>query len=86
MVLPGWADCYDFAHRAEMLGVGRWGSRKSKPRFATLELAPVLIDVVVGEKAQAMRRRAKAIARMVAEKGEGRDLAAKVLLDELRGA
>jgi hypothetical protein len=43
----------------------------------------VLIDVVLGEQSHVMRRRAKGIARLAAEKGEGRDIAARVLLDEI---
>ena len=83
VVLPGWADCYDFAHRAEMLGIGRWGNCKAKPRWEAHELGPVLVDVVFGPRAEVMRRRAKGIARLAREKGEGRDFAAKVLLAEM---
>jgi hypothetical protein len=81
-VLPGWADCYDFALRVELLGVGRWGSRRARPRWAAKELGPVIVDVMFGENAEQIRRRARDTARMLAEKGEGRDIAARTLLEE----
>ncbi len=37
----------------------------------------------IWKSAQAMRRRAKGVARLAAEKGEGRYIAAQVLLDEI---
>ena len=82
VVLPGWADCYDYAQRAEMLGIGRWGSRIARPRWAAAELGPVLVDVIFGEKAQAIRQRAQEVARRTAEQGEGRNIAARHLLSD----
>lgn len=38
VVLPMWADLYDFAVRAEYLGVGVWGSRKAAPYVSVLSL------------------------------------------------
>ena len=84
MTLPVWADTYDFAHRGEMLGVGRWGSRTAAPGYTTNELGPVLVDVVLGPRSEWMRQLAQEWARTCAEKGEGRDIAAEALVAELR--
>ena len=83
MTLPPWADCYDFAYRGEMLGIGRWGSRKNAPEWAADELGPVLADVVLGPGAETRRARAKELALMCAQKGEGRIVAARELLKDL---
>ncbi|KAK3400338.1 hypothetical protein B0T20DRAFT_478186 [Sordaria brevicollis] len=54
VILPPWMDCYDFARRAEFLGIGRWGNRlasaaseNSGKLCDTKELADGLIDVVL---------------------------------------
>jgi hypothetical protein len=83
VVLPVWADTYDFAHRAERFGVGVWGSRKAAPRYAAAELGPALVEVVCGPQAESMRTRAKEWAKRCADWGEGRDIAAKTLLEEM---
>lgn len=51
VILPSWLDCYDFANRAEILGVGRWGSKQGCPRWTEGELGPILIDVVLDKHA-----------------------------------
>ncbi|KAJ4857933.1 hypothetical protein T069G_08830 [Trichoderma breve] len=82
LVLPGWADCYDFANRAELIGIGRWGNKKAKPRWQKDELCETLVQVIFGAKAEEINLRAKKFARKYAE-GDGRRFAAKVLLDAL---
>lgn len=83
MTLPSWADTFDFANRGEMLGVGRWGSRKAAPMYTAKELGPVLTEVVLGPGAENMRVRAKSLAKACAAKGDGRDNAAKAIIEEL---
>ncbi|KAK1983969.1 glycosyltransferase family 1 protein [Colletotrichum cereale] len=85
VVLPVWADTYDFAYRAEFLGIGKFGNRKSAPRHEARELVTALQQVVVGENARDIQERAKHIARLRLAKGEGRDVAARHILEEMSG-
>ncbi|KAK4235060.1 hypothetical protein C8A03DRAFT_18141 [Achaetomium macrosporum] len=80
--LPCWLDCYDFASRAEVLGIGRWGSRKSAPACTARELGPVVVDVVFGPNAQSMRTKVKELAALCA-KAPGASVAAAAILDEI---
>ncbi|KAK1966896.1 family 1 glycosyltransferase [Colletotrichum sublineola] len=85
VVLPVWADTYDFAHRAEFLGIGKFGNRKSAPKHKTRELVAALQQVVVGERARVFQEKAKHIARLRLDKGEGRDVAAEHILRKISG-
>ncbi|KAM5347382.1 hypothetical protein ACJ41O_010387 [Fusarium nematophilum] len=79
VVLPAWADCYDFANRAELLGVGRWANKGAKPRWKKDELGACLVDVVLGPESEKIRLRAKELGKKYPEEG-GRKKAAEVLL------
>ncbi|SPQ23085.1 03f8b00b-9304-4255-8b5f-6a0b5eeade64 [Thermothielavioides terrestris] len=81
VVLPPWMDCYDFASRAEVLGIGRWGNQKTMPACTARELGPILIDVVLGPKAPAMRARVQELAALCA-KSPGAAVAAAAVLEE----
>ena len=81
-MLPGWADCYDFANRAELLGIGRWANKKAKPRWQESELSAALTEVVLGPSSEKMRLRAVELAQKYPESA-GRKEAARVLLDAL---
>lgn len=60
VVLPMWADLYDFAVRAEYLGVGVWGSRKAAPYWKADELSAAFLQVVGdSEEAISMRKKAR---------------------------
>ncbi|KAH8895948.1 UDP-Glycosyltransferase/glycogen phosphorylase [Thozetella sp. PMI_491] len=80
VVLPVWADTYDFAHRVETLGVGRWGSRQARPSFKASELGPILLDVVLGPRAQEYQENARRIARVCGENGGAAAIAAREIL------
>jgi UDP:flavonoid glycosyltransferase YjiC (YdhE family) len=82
LVLPGWADCYDFANRVELIGIGRWGNKKAKPRWQKDELYQTLAQVIFGAQAEEIKLQAKRFAQKYAE-GDGRRFAAEVLLDVL---
>ncbi|KAK3393451.1 glycosyltransferase family 1 protein [Podospora didyma] len=82
VVLPVWIDCFDFANRAELLGIGRWGNQRTPPRCVADELGPVLIDVVLGHRAENYKTKAMELARRCA-KERGRINAARVILDEI---
>ncbi|GAB1315439.1 hypothetical protein MFIFM68171_05649 [Madurella fahalii] len=82
VLLPSWADCYDFATRVEYLGIGRWGNKQGMPRWTASELGPILVEVVVGQDADALRVRAKELATLCSET-PGATVAAKAILAEL---
>ncbi|KAF5698761.1 glycosyltransferase family 1 [Fusarium mundagurra] len=83
VVLPAWADCYDFANRAELLGIGRWGNKSAKPRWRKKELCEALVGAILGPEAEKIRLRAQELAERYPE-GSGRRRAAEVLLEALQ--
>ncbi|KAJ3543981.1 hypothetical protein NM208_g3289 [Fusarium decemcellulare] len=82
VVLPAWADCYDFANRAELLGIGRWANKNAKPRWSKDELAASLVDVILGPSSEKILLRAQELGQKYPE-DVGRRKAAEVLLDTL---
>jgi UDP:flavonoid glycosyltransferase YjiC (YdhE family) len=81
VVLPQWTDCYDYAQRVEMLGIGRLGNRKAKPLWTAEELGSVLSDVLFGKSSDSIQRKAKAMAVVCKGKGDGAANAARLLLE-----
>ncbi|KAH0423206.1 udp-glucoronosyl and udp-glucosyl transferase family protein [Colletotrichum camelliae] len=79
VILPGWADCYDFALRAELLGIGKWASRTARPLWKRDELAKGLEEVLLGPEAMDMSKRAQELAKRHPEDA-GRDRAAEEIL------
>ncbi|PKS13400.1 hypothetical protein jhhlp_000171 [Lomentospora prolificans] len=79
ILLPPWSDCYDFANRTELLGVGRWANKKAKPRWERSELASCIIDVLFGPESTKILARAKAVAAQHPE-GAGREKAAREII------
>ncbi|KAK4143189.1 uncharacterized protein C8A04DRAFT_37726 [Dichotomopilus funicola] len=84
VVIPPWLDCYDFATRAEFLGIGRWGSKQAMPRCTTAELGPILVDVVLGPNAKAMRTKVQELAALCGQT-PGVEVAAAQLLEAASG-
>lgn len=82
VVLPVWIDCFDYANRAEVLGIGLWGNRKARPRCEARELAPVLVEAVFGAGAEGRRARARELKR-VCERDPGRMVAARSIMGEI---
>jgi hypothetical protein len=79
-------DTYDFARRAEILGIGRWGNRYSSIEWKVCkgkELGSVLVDVLVGGRASLYTRRAKELAELCKRSGGGRVVAARYILGEI---
>ncbi|KAK3294448.1 uncharacterized protein B0H64DRAFT_418347 [Chaetomium fimeti] len=72
VVLPVWMDTFDFARRAELLGIGRWGNRLTRKLCEEKELGAILTEVVAGEKAPAYAGKAKELAALCKESGGGR--------------
>ncbi|KAF7556680.1 hypothetical protein G7Z17_g1246 [Cylindrodendrum hubeiense] len=82
VVLPLWTDCYEYAQRVEMHGIGRWGTRISKPQWTSEELTRELLIVLLGERSEAMKRKAKELAAVCKANGNGAIVAAKIILEE----
>lgn len=82
-LLPAWTDCYDFANRVELLGIGRWANKEAKPRWKEEELAGALLEILFGPESAGMRKRAEEIASRHPE-WKGRQIAAQEILDYLR--
>ncbi|KAK3986524.1 hypothetical protein QBC44DRAFT_402441 [Cladorrhinum sp. PSN332] len=85
VVLPVWMDTYDFARRAEHLGIGRWGNRLSGTDKVCKgeELGSVLIDVVVGGRWSVYADNSKRLADLCKKNGGGRAIAARHILAEM---
>lgn len=82
VVLPVWMDTYDFARRAEILGIGRWGNRLAGKLCESGELGAVLVDVIAGERSSAFAHKAKELAELCRKSGGGRVVAARHILAE----
>jgi hypothetical protein len=79
MVLPMWVDLYDFAVRAEYLGIGVWGNKKAAPYWTAEELLASFLRVLDGgEEAISISEKAKELGRS-AQKEPGRIRAANEL-------
>ncbi|KAK4224320.1 hypothetical protein QBC38DRAFT_515248 [Podospora fimiseda] len=87
VVLPVWMDTYDFARRAEYLGIGRWGNRQCGADSICKgeELGSVLIDVVVGGRWSVYADNAEKLAELCKKNGGGRAIAARHILAEMDG-
>ena len=76
MVLPMWVDLYDFAVRAEFLGIGVWGNEKSAPNWTAEELGESFLRVLGdGHGAASIRQKARELG-WISQKDPGRIRAA----------
>lgn len=62
VVMPGWIDCYDFASRVELKGVGLRANKTAAPRWERAELGGVMKEVLLGERAATFKENAKKLA------------------------
>ncbi|RYP39452.1 hypothetical protein DL767_002186 [Monosporascus sp. MG133] len=85
VVLPQWTDCYDYAQRVELLGIGRLGNRATKPQWSVKELSRELCEVLLGRSSETMRQKAKDLANVCRARGNGAENAARILLHECEG-
>lgn len=77
-------DTYDFARRAEILGIGRWGNQVADKLCEGNELGSILTDVVVGERALSYAQKAQELANLCRKSGGGRVIAARHILAEIQ--
>lgn len=84
VVLPVWMDTYDFARRAEILGIGRWGNQNNNGKLCKGgELGSILIEVLMGGQWSSYVENAKRLAGICQEEGGGRVKAARNILAEI---
>ncbi|PTB77337.1 glycosyltransferase family 1 protein [Trichoderma longibrachiatum ATCC 18648] len=84
VVLPLWADLYNYAQTAEYLGVGIWPNKTLAPDWDAAGLAEAFLEVLSGNRSAAMRENAKALARRGEEYG-GRKVAARLIAEMAAG-
>lgn len=65
-----------------MHGIGRWGTRVSKPKWTAEELTRELLIVLHGERSDAMKVKARELAAVCKSNGNGAVVAARILLEE----
>ena len=85
VLLPAWTDCYDFANRVELLGIGRWGNKKAKPRWQEDELSGAILATLFGPESVEIQKTAGEVASRHPE-WEGRQKAAEEILKHFPNA
>ena len=81
VVIPAWMDCFDFACRVELLGIGVWGNKKTTGYMLPWDLGAALTEVLIGPRSQAIRDKAQELGRLC-NRVPGRVVAAKTILAE----
>ena len=72
-----WVDLYDYAVRAEFLGIGVWGNREAAPCWKAEELGTAFLRVLGdGDEAVTIRKKAHELGR-ASQKEPGRVRAAR---------
>ncbi|KLU82314.1 hypothetical protein MAPG_01387 [Magnaporthiopsis poae ATCC 64411] len=82
LVLPLWADCYNYAAMAEGLGLGIWASRQSAPDWTVEEISASMLKLLSDDDPFTVSARAKAKA--LSDKAKvrpGRDHAADIIAE-----
>jgi hypothetical protein len=74
-----WVDTYDYAIRAEWLGVGVWGNRHAAPLWTADEIGPSILKVISADRGPVYRQKATALAPPSTEMF-GRIIAAKEIV------
>ncbi|KIL95735.1 hypothetical protein FAVG1_00473 [Fusarium avenaceum] len=78
IVMPLWADLYNYAVLVESIGIGVWACPKTSPNWAVDELAQAILKVVDGGKASLlMRNKARELGDRIQASEKGHDIAAR---------
>ncbi|KAL7951336.1 hypothetical protein V8C42DRAFT_303788 [Trichoderma barbatum] len=80
VVLPLWADHYNYAQTAEYLGVGIWPNKKTAPDWEVAGLTEGFLEALSGNKSVTMRQNAQALGHKGREYG-GRKMAAQLVAE-----
>ncbi|KAM0718518.1 hypothetical protein Q7P37_005588 [Cladosporium fusiforme] len=84
IVLPMWADLYNYAQLAESGGIGVWGCRESSPEWTSQCLRDSIVKVASSADSVGFQDRARAISAEAKAQGTGRDIAAAIIADYVR--
>ena len=87
VICPRWLDTYEFARRAEWLGVGVMGNERAAPGFEDRELAEAMGKVLGGEAGAQISMRVKEIKEGLgggAALEQGRKRAARLVIRSAR--
>jgi UDP:flavonoid glycosyltransferase YjiC (YdhE family) len=76
VVLPLWADLYNYAALAETSGVGVWGCKDTTPDWTSQCLTAAFLEVVVGDHGRVLKKFAEELGERVQAGRKGRDIAA----------
>ncbi|EHK43614.1 glycosyltransferase family 1 protein [Trichoderma atroviride IMI 206040] len=82
VIIPAWSDCYDYAQRAEYLGIGLWGTRNMKNGWSARELSTKILGVIVGQFSVGVKKRCNVLKQICEFSGSGADFAALMILRE----
>ncbi|KAG5665551.1 hypothetical protein KAF25_009676 [Fusarium avenaceum] len=78
IVMPLWADLYNYAVLVESIGIGVWACSNTSPNWTVEELALAILKVVDGGKASLlMRNKARELGDRIQASEKGRDVAAR---------
>ncbi|KAJ3537421.1 hypothetical protein NM208_g6321 [Fusarium decemcellulare] len=78
IILPLWADLYNYAALAETIGVGVWGCKETTPDWTSECLTTALLQVLDdSQDSISFRNKAKQLGDEVQAGGRGRDIAAR---------
>jgi UDP:flavonoid glycosyltransferase YjiC (YdhE family) len=79
VVLPMWADLYNYAQLAEQIGVGLWGCRETSPEWTPECLKDDILHVVASNASDSLQVKAKQISVEARKDGLGRDISAGII-------
>jgi len=79
IVLPMWADLYNYAQLAEQIGVGLWGCRETSPEWTPECLRDDILHVAASNVSEGLRAKAKEISVEARKDGLGRDISARII-------
>jgi len=77
IILPQWADLYDFAQLVETLKIGIWGCRATSPDWTAECIQQAILFVLKDSPASSSMARNAASFGELARKSVGRDVAAR---------
>jgi UDP:flavonoid glycosyltransferase YjiC (YdhE family) len=79
IVLPLWADLYNYAQLAEQLGVGFWACRETSPDWTPECLSDGIVKVAASSESEAFQTKAREISAAAGKDGHGRDISAGII-------
>lgn len=79
VVLPLWADLYNYAQLAEQTGVGFWACRETSPEWTPECLRDGILRVAASDVSDRLRAKAREVGAEAGKNGPGRDISASII-------